>query len=104
MNQYLADFTKTLDLNPPERPVPGRCTGCNLKFGGQDRCNDACAKCGYQACESCAVDKTSGECLPIRRVECGVLTLQYDATLRHMLLPERELRHAVLRLETTVVA
>ena len=60
MNQYLADFSKKLSLSTPERPPVGRCTGCNLKFGGEDYCDDTCEMCGYQVCKVCAVDKIDG--------------------------------------------
>ncbi|KAJ3536151.1 hypothetical protein NM688_g6875 [Phlebia brevispora] len=62
MHQYVNEFNKKLDLDPPERPPAGRCTGCDLKFDGEHRPDDACAKCGYQVCEHCAVDKSNGTC------------------------------------------
>jgi rRNA maturation endonuclease Nob1 len=62
MNQLLNEINKKYDLKPL-RPVVGRCTGCNLKFDGEDYyCEDACDECGYQTCENCSADTSRGMC------------------------------------------
>ncbi len=62
--QVVYEANKKLALQPPTRPKPGRCTGCNLKFDGEDYyCEDACDECGYQACEICISHKSNGQFL-----------------------------------------
>lgn len=60
MQQMCNEINKKMDLEPPKRPPVGRCTGCNVKFGEDYYCDDACETCGYQACESCVSDTSNG--------------------------------------------
>ncbi|KAI0337029.1 hypothetical protein BDW22DRAFT_1340613 [Trametopsis cervina] len=62
IEQILKEVNEKFDL-APLRPTVGRCTGCNLKFDEDEYyCEDACEECGYQVCESCAADTSSGTC------------------------------------------
>ncbi|KAH8092662.1 hypothetical protein BXZ70DRAFT_452480 [Cristinia sonorae] len=45
-----------------ERPPRGKCTGCDVKFSEDYPCDSDCAKCGFQACESCVVHERRGTC------------------------------------------
>ena len=61
-NVILREHNEKARKAPPPTPAKGRCTGCNEKFSEDYYCDDECEECGYQACESCAVDESNGEC------------------------------------------
>ncbi|EMD39661.1 hypothetical protein CERSUDRAFT_150285 [Gelatoporia subvermispora B] len=64
IQQQLNQINAEMAAKPSERPPVGKCTGCNVKFSEKREvyCDSECETCGYQACESCAVDHTEGTC------------------------------------------
>ncbi|TFK49587.1 hypothetical protein OE88DRAFT_1662109 [Heliocybe sulcata] len=44
------------------RPVEGRCTGCNVKFGEEEECDQVCEDCGYRTCMDCSCSSRRGTC------------------------------------------
>lgn len=65
MHQVVYEANQKLKNQPPPTPTPERCTGCNVKFSEDYRCEDKCPDCGYMACESCICHHSKGE---LRRV------------------------------------
>ncbi|KAJ7836710.1 hypothetical protein B0H13DRAFT_1733411 [Mycena leptocephala] len=49
--------------NASTKPRTTHCTGCNLRFGGENgRPNEICPDCGYVACESCVCHNRTCYC------------------------------------------
>ncbi|KAF8144374.1 hypothetical protein K438DRAFT_1874251 [Mycena galopus ATCC 62051] len=45
------------------KPPTTHCTGCRLKFGGENgKPDELCPDCGYVACEDCACHNRRGTC------------------------------------------
>ncbi|KAJ7871905.1 hypothetical protein B0H14DRAFT_2723398 [Mycena olivaceomarginata] len=45
------------------KPPTTHCTGCRLRFGGQNgKPDEICPDCGYVACEDCACHNRRGSC------------------------------------------